>query len=27
MKGLAGLVKLDLRQQANQTYEAGNSLI
>jgi len=27
MKGLAGLVKPDLRQQANQIYEAGNGLI
>jgi hypothetical protein len=27
MKGLAGLVKLDLHQQANQTYEAGSGLI
>jgi len=27
MKDLAGLVKLDLRQQANQTYEEGSDLI
>jgi hypothetical protein len=27
MKGLARLVQLDLRQQANKTYEAGSGLI
>jgi len=27
MKGLAGLVKPDLRQQANLNYEAGSGLI
>jgi hypothetical protein len=27
MEGLAGLVKLDLRQKANQTHEAGSGLI